>query len=117
MSTYHEQVTATAVSKSALEVVLNPRDLDIRPRRVLTFSAAGGSGKLGLANAAIELGPTADGPWAAETLTGLGITDLAAGASAVYRMDRADRWLRVRAQGAAGAGQTDLTVYLDALGD
>jgi hypothetical protein len=116
MIIYHEAVTKLAVSKSDPEVVLPPRDLDTRPRRVLSFSVAGGSGKLALANAKVQLGPTATGPWFDEDLSGTGIPTLAAGSNAVYRMDRADHWLRVLAQGATATGQTDLTVYLDAAG-
>jgi len=116
MPVYHEAITKQAVSKSAAEVILPPRDLDTRPRRVLTFSNAGGSGKLALADAKVQHGPTASGPWIDEDLSGSGIPTLAAGSNAVYRMDRADRWVRVLAQGGAGEGQSDLTVYLDAYG-
>jgi len=114
-SIYHETITKLAVAKPALELIA-VRDLGIMPRRALTFSVAGGSGKLALVDAKLELGPTQNGPWIAEDLSGTGIPTLAAGASAVYRMDRVDRWLRVRAQGATATGQTDLTVYLDAMG-
>jgi hypothetical protein len=114
-SIYRETVTKEAVNKPALEVIM-VRDLGIMPRRALTFSVASGSGKLGLADVAIELGPTENGPWIAEDLSGTGIPTLAAGADAAYRMDRVDRWLRVRAQGVTATGQTDVTVYLDAMG-
>jgi hypothetical protein len=112
---YHEAVTKTAVSKSALEVVLPPRDLGEYARRALTFAVADGDGKLGLADATVEVGPTATGPWLAVSLSGLGVTNLAAGATAAVRMDLVDRWLRASAKGADNTGQTDLTIYLDAM--
>jgi hypothetical protein len=116
MPVYHESVTKLDVSKaSGGEVVLPPRDLGTMPRRVFTFACAGGTGKLGLADAKVQLGPTADGPWLDESLTGTGIPTLGAGQAAAYRMDKADRWVRVLAQGASGEGETDLTVYLDAV--
>jgi hypothetical protein len=116
MPVYHESITKTAVSKADLEVVLPPRDLGTIPKRTITFACAGGEGKLGLADAKVQLGPTANGPWLDEDLTGTGIPTLNAGTAAAYRMDRADRWLRILAQGASGEGETDLTIYLDAAG-
>jgi len=114
---YHESITKTAVSTSeGGEVILPPRDLGTIPRRVLTFQCAGGTGKLGLQAAKVQVGPTADGPWLDEDISGTGIPTLGAGNAAAYRMDKADRWLRVLAQGASGEGQTDLTIYLDAVG-
>lgn len=115
MAKWTEVVTKTAVSKSALEVVLPPRDLGDMPRRVVTISVAGGTGKLGLTDADIQLGPTATGPWFDEDIAASGIPTLAAGASGVYRMDRGDRWLRVMGKGIDAEGQTDVTVYLDAI--
>ncbi len=112
MPVYHESVTKTAVSKAGLEVVLPPRELSMMPRRVLSIT---NSGDLALADAEIQLGPTPDGPWFDEDLTGHALPTLAAGASCVYRMERVDRYLRVLAQGAAGAGQSDLTIRLDAV--
>jgi hypothetical protein len=79
------------------------------------LSVASGSGKLGLADAAVHVGPTENGPWIAEDI-GATIPTLAAGAAAAFRMDRVDRWVRVQAKGVDAAGQTDLTVYLDAMG-
>jgi len=112
MPTYHESVTKNGVSQAALEVILPPRDLGEYPMKTVTLSnAAGGAA---LADAKIEVGPTASGPWFAEDLTGTGIPTLAAGASAAYRMTKVDRWLRVQAK-AAGAN-CNLTVYLDAVG-
>ncbi len=112
MPTYHEGITKSGVSQAALEVILPPRDLAGYPTKTVTLSnSAGGAA---LANAAIEVGPTANGPWLAADLTGTGIPTLAAGASAAYRVTQADRWLRVQAQ-AAGANCM-LTVYLDAVG-
>jgi len=118
MPIYHEAVTTLAVSTAeGGEVVLPPRDLGTLPQRTLTFACAEGEGKLGLAAAQVQIGPTADGPWLDEAI-GETIPTLAAGAAAAYRMDKADRWLRVLAQGAAaGDGeQTDLTIYVDAIG-
>jgi hypothetical protein len=113
MPIYHETITKTAVSKAALEVVLPPRDLGTLPRRALSFT---NTGVLALASAKIQVGPTATGPWFDEDLTGHALLTLGAGASCVYRMDRVDRWVQVQAQGAAGEGQSDLTIYIDALG-
>jgi hypothetical protein len=112
MPTYHESVTKNGVSQAALEVILPPRDLGEYPMKTVTFSnAAGGAA---LADAKVEIGPTASGPWLAEDLTGTGIPTLAAGASAAYRMTKVDRWLRVQAK--AAAANCNLTVYLDAVG-
>ena len=112
MPTYHESVTKAGVSQAALEVILPPRDLGEYPMKTVTLSnAAGGAA---LADCAIEIGPTGDGPWLAEDLSSTGLPTLAAGASEAYRMTRVDRWLRVQAM-AAGA-DCDLTVYLDAVG-
>ncbi len=112
MAIYAEKVTKEDVSTSALEVILPPRDLQIYPRKTLTFeNAATGAA---LADCEVELGPTSDGPWLAEDLTGTGIPTLAAGASAAYRMEKVDRYLRVRAQ-AAGAN-CDLSVHVNAVG-
>jgi hypothetical protein len=112
MPTYHESVTKNGVSQAALEVILPPRDLGEYPMKTITLNnAAGGAA---LADAKIEVGPTASGPWLAEDLTGTGIPTLAPGASAAYRMTKVDRWLRVQAK-ATGAG-CNLTVYLDAVG-
>jgi len=112
MPTYHETVTKNGVSQAALEVVLPPRDLGEYPMKTITLSnAAGGAA---LADCAIEVGPTANGPWLAEDLSATGLQTLAAGASEAYRMTKVDRWLRVQAK-AAGAN-CDLTVYLDAVG-
>lgn len=112
MPTYHESVTKTGVSQAALEVILAARDLGEYPMKTVTLSnAAAGAA---LADCAIEIGPTADGPWIAEDLSGTGLPTLAAGASEAYRMTKVDRWLRVQAK-AAGA-DCDLTVYLDAVG-
>jgi hypothetical protein len=112
MPTYHESVTKNGVSQAALEVILPPRDLGEYPMKTVTFSnAAGGAA---LADAKVEIGPTASGPWLTEDLTGTGIPTLAAGASAAYRTTKVDRWLRVQAK-AAGAN-CNLTVYLDAVG-
>ena len=113
MPVYHESITKTAVSKAGLEVVLPPRELSTMPRRVLSFT---NSGTLALASAKIQLGPTPAGPWFDEDLTGHALLSLGAGASCVYRMDRVDRYLQVQAQGAAGEGQSDLTIRVDALG-
>jgi len=112
MPTYHESVTKTGVSLAALEVILPPRDLGEYPMKTVSLSnAAGGAA---LADCAIEIGPTADGPWLAEDLSATGLAALAAGASEAYRMTKVDRWLRVQAK-AAGA-DCDLTVHLDAVG-
>ena len=112
MPTYHESVTKTGVSQAALEVILPPRDLGEYPMKTITLSNAGGGAAL--ADCAIEIGPTGDGPWLAEDLSATGLPTLAAGASEAYRMTEVDRWLRVQAK-AAGA-DCDLTVYLDAVG-
>ena len=112
MPTYHESVTKNGVSQAGLEVILPPRDLGEYPMKTITLSNAVGGAAL--ADCAIEVGPTANGPWLAEDLTGTGIPTLAAGASAAYRMTKVDRWLRVQAK-AAGAN-CNLTVYLDAVG-
>ena len=110
MDAWREEIVKEDVGTSELEVILPPRDLGMRPARVVSFSnEAGGAA---LADAAIEVAPTDTGPWFAETLTETGIPTLAAGATAVYRMTRYDRFLRVCAQ-AAGAG-CNLTVWLDA---
>ena len=112
MPTYHESVTKNGVSQAALEAILPPRDLGEYPMKTVTLSnAAGGAA---LADCKIEVGPTANGPWLAEDLTGTGLPTLAAGAAGAYRMTKVDRWLRVQAK-AAGAG-CNLTVYLDAVG-
>jgi hypothetical protein len=112
MPTYHESVTKSDVSTAAPEVILPPRDLGEHPLRTVTLSnAAGGAA---LADCAIELAPTANGPWLAEDLSGTGLPTLAAGAAEAYRMTKVDRWLRVRAQ--AADANCELTVYLDALG-
>jgi len=112
MPTYHESVTKNGVSQAALEVILPPRDLGEYPMKTVTLSnAAGGAA---LADCAIEVGPTADGPWLAEDLSATGLAALAAGASEAYRTTKVDRWLRVQAK-AAGA-DCDLTVHLDAVG-
>ena len=116
MPLHNESVTTTAVSKDALVEVLPPRDLPSMPRRVLTFSCAGGAGKLGLQAAKVQVGPTESGPWIDEDISATSIESLAAGSSDAYRMDRVDRFVRVLARGASGEGQTDLTVYLDASG-
>jgi hypothetical protein len=116
MPKWHESLTKLAVSKEALEVVLPPRDLDEMPRRVVTVTAAAGEGKLDLADADIQLGPTDAGPWFDEDIAASGIPTLGPGDSGVYRMDRADRWLRVIAKGVDSEGQTDLTICLDAFG-
>jgi hypothetical protein len=80
--------------------------------KTITLShTAGGAAR---ADCAIEVGPTANGPWLAEDLSSTGLPTLAAGASEAYRMTKVDRWLRVQAK-AAGAG-CNLTVYLDAVG-
>jgi len=112
MPTYHEAVTKNNVSQAGLEDVLPPRDMGEYPMKTMTLSnAAGGAA---LADCKIEVGPTANGPWLAEDLSGTGIPTLGAGSTAAFRMTKVDRWLRVRAQ-AAGAG-CNLTVYLDAVG-
>lgn len=110
MDAWREEILKEDVSTSALEVILPPRDLGMRPARVLTVSnAAAGAA---LVDAEIEVAPRDTGPWFAEDITSSGIPTLAAGASAVYRMTRYDRFVRFRAQ-AAGAN-CDLTVWLDA---
>ena len=97
MPTYHENVTKTGVSQAALEVILPPRDLGEYPMKTVTLgNAAGGAA---LADCAIEVGPTADGPWLAEDLSGTGLPTLAAGASEAYRTTKVDRWLRVQGRG------------------
>lgn len=113
MPVYHETVTKEAVSQAELEVVLPPRDLGTLPKRTLTFSCAG---DFALAEAKVQVGPTEAGPWVDEDLTGTGIPTLAPGSADACRMDKADRWVQVLAKGATGEGQTDLTIYLDAIG-
>ncbi len=112
MPTYHESVTKNSVSQAALEVILPPRDLGEYPMKTITLAnAAGGAA---LADCAIEIGPTANGPWFAEDLSGTGLPTLAAGAAAAHRMTKVDRWLRVQAK-AVGVN-CNLTVHLDAVG-
>jgi len=112
---YREAMTTLAVSKDANVEVLGPRDLSEMPFRTITVGAGGGSGKLGLQSAKIQVAPTEAGPWMDETISGTSIESLAAGAADAYRMDKADRFVRVLARGASGEGQTDLTVYLEAI--
>ena len=112
MPTYHESVTKNEVSQDALEVVLPPRDLGEYPMKTVTLENAPGG--VALADCSIEVGPTADGPWLAEDLSGSGLPTLAAGGAGAYRMSKVDRWLRVLAK-AAGAG-CNLSVHLDAVG-
>jgi hypothetical protein len=108
--------TTEGVSKTGLQVVLPPRYVGPFRTARLTFQCAGGAGKLGLANCEVECAPTDEGPWLAHDLADTGIPALAAGASAVYHLNKTTPWLRVRAQGASGEGETFLTVYLDAPG-
>jgi len=118
MGLYRESITKEAVSAlEGGEVVLGPRDLTVMPRRTLVFACAAGEGKLGLAAAKVQVGPTVAGPWLDEDI-GATIPTLAAGAAAAYRMDKADPFVRVLATAATpGEGeQTDLTIYLEALG-
>jgi len=115
MNAWREIVTAEAVGSDALEVVLPPRDLGGRPHRVITVDVADGESQCGLADATIETGPTAAGPWFAESLGTSGIATLGAGESGVLSMAFYGRFLRVSAQAAIEAEKhCDLTVYLDA---
>ena len=118
MPVYHEQVTVEGVkTEVGGEVVLPPRDLGTMPLRTITVECAAGEGHAGLAAASIELAPTQDGPWIAEDLSQSGIPTLDAGKAAAYRVESADRWVRVLAQGAVAEGKTtDVTVYIDAVG-
>jgi len=118
MPVYHEQVTVEGVSTEVGgEVVLPPRDLGTMPLRTITVECAAGEDKAGLAAASIELAPTQGGPWIAEDLSQSDIPTLGAGEAASYRMNCADRWLRVLAQGAVAEEKTtDVTVYIDAVG-
>jgi hypothetical protein len=114
MPIYHEVVDRMNVSKEELEVVLPPREFGDKPRRVLTFT---NYGDLPLADATIQVGPTPTGPWFDEDLTGNPLPTLAAEASAVYRMDKVDRYLQVQAQGGAGEeGASHLQIWIDAYG-
>ena len=101
---------------TSMAVVFGPQDLKDLTKRVLVVSAAGGTGKKGLADADLEFGPTDAGPWFAEDLASSGIPTLAAGANAMYRCERADRYARFSAQAAAGEDVCDLTVYFAAQG-
>lgn len=115
MDAYREQITAEEVSTTELEVVLPPRDLGMRPNRVLTFEVAAGTGQCGLLDATVETGPDEDGPWEAEDLTGTGIPSLGGGDHYPYRFTRHDRFVRVRARAVTEGGKhCDLTIYVDA---
>ena len=117
MPTIDVAFTKLAVSKSAKEDVMGPQDLRGFNVRTVSVSAAGGSGKLALVDAAIEVSPTADGPWFAIDLGSSGLATLAAGGNCVVRTtDIIDRFMRVQAKGANGSGQSDVTVYLTAFG-
>jgi hypothetical protein len=96
--------------------ILPTTDLKDLPNRVLVASCAGGTGKKGLADADLEFGPSADGPWFGEDLAASGMPTLAAGGTAVYRCTRTDRYARVTAKAATGTDVCDLTIYFAAQG-
>ncbi len=114
MRGWSETLEIGAVHTDALEVVIPPRNLDHWPARVLTVeNAAGGAA---LVDLKIEHGPTEEGPWFAEDLSGSTLPTLAAGANGVWRGTRYDRCVRVRAQAAVAEGKScTLTLHLDAL--
>ncbi len=112
MPTYHESVTKNGVSQAVLEVILPPRDLGEYPMKTITVANAVGGAAL--VDCAIEVGPTANGPWLAEDLSATGLQTLAAGAAEAYHMTKTDRWLRVQAK--AADADCNLTVHLDAVG-
>jgi hypothetical protein len=115
MNAWREVVTAGPIGSDALEVVLDPRDLGERPHRVVTVAVAGGASQCGLADATIETGPTAAGPWFAESLGSSGIATLGDGENGVLAFTSYSRFLRVSAKAAVEAEKhCDLTVYLDA---
>ncbi len=112
---WREQIEAEAVGDDALQVVIGPRDLGCRPHRVVTVLVADGEDQCGLADATIETGPSATGPWFEETITSSGIESLDAGESGVYQFTGYGRFLRVSAKAATEEGKhCDLTVWLDA---
>jgi hypothetical protein len=115
MGPWREQIAAEAVGTDALEVVIAPRDLDGRPHRVITVEVAAGEDQCGLADATVETGPTAAGPWFAESIGSSGIPTLGDGDSGVYQFTGYGRFLRVQAKAAVSEGKhCDLTVWLDA---
>ena len=109
MPAYHEVATKTDLG-TELTVIIPPRELDTRPRRVITAQVSGRA----LADLKVQLGPTQDGPWFDEDLSSAGLPTLAAEHAGVYRMDKIDRFLQIQAKAAAGEEQCDLTVWLDA---
>ena len=113
---WHEKFVIADLSTTLAEVI-PPRDLETRPHRVITFEVAAGAEQRGIADAKVQTGPTAAGPWEDEDLSGTGIPTLAAGAHKPYRFSRYDRWVRVLAKSADDADKhCDLTIYLDAVG-
>ena len=112
---WREQIEIQAVGDDALEVVIDPRDLGGMPHRVVTVLVADGEDQCGLADATVETGPAAAGPWFEETIESSGIPTLGAGESGVYQFTGYGRFLRVSAKAAEEEGKhCDLTVWLDA---
>jgi len=115
MDAWREAVAAEELGTSELELIIPPRDLGMRPHRVITVAVAAGADQCGLADATLETGPTAAGPWFTENLTASGIRDLADGESGLYSFTSYGRFLRFSAKAAVEAEKhCDLTVYLDA---
>jgi hypothetical protein len=112
MPVYHEDIDHLNVSKAELVVIVPPRDLAVTPKKTLTFL---NHGDLPLADLKIETGPQA-GVWIAKDLSGTGLPTLAAGAKGVFRLDEADRYVQVRAQGGAGTGASHIETWIDAIG-
>ena len=102
---YHEMQQKLGLSNTAPEIVFPPRDLSATSMRTITAACDGGNGTIGLASLSIQFGPTSEGPWIEEEdMSSADIYDLAAGESASYRTQCADRWIQVVAQAATGPG-------------
>ena len=115
MNAWREELAADAVDTSALEVVVPPRDLGGRPNRVITVAVAAGASQCGLQAASVECGPTAAGPWFAQSLGTSGIATLNAGQSGVLSLTSYQRFMRMSARAAVEVDKhCDLTIYLDA---
>lgn len=102
---------------TTLEDVIPAQEFESRTQFVIVASNAIGAGAgKALADFDVDFGPTAIGPWFTEDVTSTGLETLAVGASDVFRVQRHDRWFRVRAKAAAdGGNECNLTVHLDVL--
>jgi len=116
MEGFHKSYTVTDLGTD-LEDVIPPQEFENRSQFVIVASNAngGGAGKA-LADFDVDFGPTLSGPWFTEDVSGTALVTLAVGAVEVFRVQRHDRYFRLRAKSAAdGVNKCDLTVYLDVL--